>query len=193
LVARATKSNSKTIYRAVIRSGDSQAAQLHVGEKYPIMNLAYIGEVPQGEQVYRPPPSFNFEDLGFVLKLTPKIHDRNEVTIEVEAEFKLLGAGSLNGIPVISNRKFAGRARLRFDEAAVISGLVTQNDIRTLAGPAGLISIPVIGPLLGEINRTQDDIQLLLVIKPRLLSMPPSEFATREIWLGSESRPRIPL
>ena len=193
LLARATKSEARTLYRAQIRSLDGQAAQLHVGEKYPIMTLAYIGDTSGSGDVFTPPPSFNFEDLGLMVKLTPKVHDRYEVTLEIDTEFKLLGAGSLNGIPVISNRKFATRARLRFDEAAVISGLVTRNDIVTLSGPAGLLNIPVLGTVLGQTNWSKDDVQVLLVMRPRLLTLPPTEVTTREIWVGSESRPRIPM
>jgi hypothetical protein len=193
LLARATKSDSRTLYQAQMRAADGQASQLHVGEKYPIMTLGYIGNVPGDAQVFTPPPSFNFEDLGLVLKVTPKVHDRQEVTLEIESEFKLLGGGSLNGIPVISNRKFATRARLRFDEAAVIAGLVGRNHVKTLSGPAGLINIPVLGTVLGQTNWSNDDMQLLLVIRPRLLTLPPTEMVTRELWIGSESRPRIPL
>jgi general secretion pathway protein D len=192
--ARAAKSEGRTMYQAELHSMDGQPAQLHVGQKYPIMTVAYIGDTSGDEPVYTPPPTFNFEDLGFVLKLTPKVHDRQEVTLEIESEFKLLGAESLNGIPVISNRKFATRARLRFDEAAVIAGLVTDNDFRTLSGPAGLLNIPVLGAALGQYSRTRDDVELLLVIRPRLVTLPASEVVqTREIWLGTESRPRIPL
>jgi type II secretory pathway component GspD/PulD (secretin) len=193
LVARADRSEVRTLYRAQIRAVDSQAASLHVGEKYPIMTLAYIGDTSGSGEVFTPPPSFNFEDLGLVLKLTPKVHDQTEATFDIEAEFKLLGAGSLNGIPVISNRKFTTRVRLRFDEAAIISGLVTRNDLLTLSGPAGLINIPVIGGLLGQTDRVRDDVQVLLAIRPRLLTAPPTDALTRPIWTGSETRTRIPM
>lgn len=193
LMLNTTRSHARTLYRAQLRATDSTPASLHVGEKYPIMTLNYIGTVPEGQQSYTPPPSFNFEDLGLVLKLTPKVHDASEVTLEIDAEFKLLGGASLNGIPIIANRKFQTRARLVFGEAAVISGLVSRNDFRTLSGPAGLLSMPVLGAVLGQRNLSKDDIQVLLVIKPRLLSLPPTEATTREIWVGSESRPRIPL
>jgi Flp pilus assembly secretin CpaC len=193
LLAKATKSDARTVYRGMMRASDGQTSTLQVGEKYPIMTLGYIGEVPPGSQAYTPPPSFNFEDLGLTLKITPKVHGSDEVSLDIDSEFKLLGAGSLNGIPIISNRKFATRARLRFDEAAVISGLVGRNDFRTNSGLAGVSSLPVLGPLLSQTNWQKDDVQLLLVIKPRLLTLPPSEMTTREIWIGSESRPRIPL
>ncbi|HYO83153.1 MAG TPA: hypothetical protein VES20_17230, partial [Bryobacteraceae bacterium] len=193
LMARADRSDVRTLYRAEMRAVDLQPAQLHVGQKYPIMNVSYIGDTSGGGDVYSPPPSFNFEDLGFVLKLTPKVHGRTEATFNVEAEFKLLGAGSANGIPVISNRKCASQVRLRFDETALISGLVTRNDLRVLTGPAGLLNVPVLGGLLGQTDRTRDDIQIVLAIRPRLLTPPPDEALTKAIWVGSDTRTRIPM
>ena len=121
------------------------------------------------------------------------MHDGEEVSLEIDSEFKMIGGGSINGIPIISNRKFVTRARLRFDEAAVISGLVGRNDYKTSSGVAGLVNLPILGTALAQNTWQKDDIQVLLVIRPRLLTLPPTEMNTREIWIGSESRPRIPL
>lgn len=197
LLARATKSEARTLFRADLLSVDGQAASLKVGEKYPIMTLGYVGTVPDGQQAFAPPPSFTFEDLGLNIKVTPKVHDQYEVTLEVEAEFKVISGTGTNGIPVISNRKFVSRSRLRFDQAAVISGLVSRNHFKTYSGPAGIPDIPllgsVLGTALGQSNWSDDSVQILLVMRPRLITLPPTEAVVHPIWIGSESRPRIPL
>ena len=125
LLATWSKTVGQSILKAEVRAVDGQAASFHVGDKYPIMTLGYFGKTTPGEQVYTPPPSFTFEDLGLILKITPKVHDSREVSLDVEAEFKLLGSTNFNGIPVISNRKFLNHVRLRFDESA-ISGRASQ-------------------------------------------------------------------
>jgi general secretion pathway protein D len=193
LLANEAASAATTLYDAEVRSADGMPATLKVGTKYPIQTIAYIGEVPSGRQSFTPPPSFNFEDLGFNLKVTPKVHGSREVTLDIETEFKLLGSGSLNGIPVISNRSFKTQARLTFGEAAVISGLVSKNDFRTMSGPAGLMTVPVIGTLLGTTTWVNDDAEILLVMRPTLLYSPASETITKAIWIGSEGRPRLPM
>ena len=194
LFASATKAQTHSMLRAEVRSLDGQPAQFHVGDKYPILTAGYIGgNTTPDQQVYAPPPTFNFEDLGLSLKLTPKVHDAEEVSLDLEAEFKVLGAQSINGIPVISNNKFATRVRLRFDESAVVSGLMSATDARTLSALAGIGNIPILSPLLSRNTRSHDSGEVLLVIRPRLLSQPASEIATREVWTGTESRPRLPL
>ncbi|HUS04745.1 MAG TPA: type II and III secretion system protein [Bryobacteraceae bacterium] len=194
LLAQATRSTGTTLLNAEIRSTDGQAATFHAGDKYPLVTAGYFGAVAQaGQQAFTPPPTFNFEDLGLVLKITSKVHGADEVTLEIESEFKTLGAGSFNGIPVISNRKLANRVRLRFGEAAVVGGLVSSTQAISLSGISGLSGIPVLGPLVSRTTREKDDTEVLVVIRPKLLSLPPSEAATREIYIGTESRLVSPL
>ena len=193
LVATWSRSAGQSIMKAEMRTIDGQAANFHVGDKYPLMTMGYFGTVTPGEQVYRPPPSFNFEDLGLVLKVTPKVHDSKEVTLDVEAEFKLLGSQSFNGIPVIGNRKFANRVRLNFDQSAVIAGLVNDTETRALSGLAGLINIPVLNQIIGKSTKENDQNEILVIIKPRLLSLPATEIVPRQIFIGAESRLLTPL
>jgi type II secretory pathway component GspD/PulD (secretin) len=176
-----------------MRALDGQAATFHAGDKYPIMTLGYFGTVTPGEEVFTPPPTITFEDLGLSLKITPKVHDANEVTLEVEADFKVLGAASFNGIPVIGNRKFTTRVRLQFNQTAVVAGLVNNTEARVISGLAGTIAVPVLGPLLGRSTTDKDQGEVLLTIKPRLLSSPPSENMTRQIFIGAESRLLTPM
>jgi Flp pilus assembly secretin CpaC len=75
----------------------------------------------------------------------------------------------------------------------VIGGLMSSTEARTLGGIAGFSSLPILGPLLSRNTRDKDDTQLLVVIHPKLLSLPPSETATPEIYIGTESRLSSPL
>ncbi len=61
-----TTSTARNLYRAQVRSVDGQPATFHVGEKYPIITQQYAGAVPAGQQanVFAPPPSITFENLG---------------------------------------------------------------------------------------------------------------------------------
>ena len=103
---------------------DGQAATLHVGEHYPIASNQYVGNTTgQVGTVYTPPPTITFEDLGLVLKITPSVHLDNEVTLDVDAEFKTLGATSpVSGIPIIASNKYTAKVRLEDGEWAVIAG-----------------------------------------------------------------------
>ncbi|MGH9672415.1 MAG: type II secretion system protein GspD [Bryobacteraceae bacterium] len=190
LFASFSNVQARNLMKAEVRSRDGQAATFHLGDRYPILTAGYFGSVPDGSDVFTPPPTFNFEDLGFVLKATPRVHGEDELTLEIEAEFKVLTGEASNGIPVIANRRFVTRPRLRFGEWAVMAGLFRGTEAKTLTGLAGLAQLPVLGHVLGQNTRDSDRGELILLIKPRLLSAPPGPSDSYAIWIGSEGRPR---
>jgi general secretion pathway protein D len=188
MLATMTSSTADTLLRSTLRSVDGQPASLHVGDKYPIMSQNYSGAIQGSGQGYTPPPTFNFEDLGLVLKVTPRIHGDGEVSLEVESEFKVLTGKAANGIPVISNRKLNCKVRLKDGEWAVVAGLISSTEARTLSGIAGLAGVPVLGPLLSQHGRDKNTSTTLLVIKPRVINPPASDEPAPAFWVGSESR-----
>jgi type II secretory pathway component GspD/PulD (secretin) len=195
LLANMTSSNSRTLVRTDVHTIDGMPASVHVGDRFPVMTAGYFGPASssQGGQVYLPPPSFSFEDLGVNVKVTPHIHGMDEVTLDLETEFKVLSGGSNNGIPIISSRKLATKVRLREGEWGVVSGLLTSSQARTIHGIAGLMNIPALGQLLRKTNKDETTSEVLVIIKPTLLSLPPDQFVTPTIWTGSEMRPATPL
>jgi general secretion pathway protein D len=195
LIANMTRSNSNNLLRADVHALDGLPATLHVGDRFPVLTSGYFGPASfsQGGQVYMPPPSFSFEDLGVSVKVTPRVHGMDEVTLDLETEFKVLSGQSVNGIPVISSRKVTSKVRLRDGEWGVVAGLLNSSEARTIHGVAGLASLPALGQLFRKTNKDESTTQILLVIKPTLLNLPPDQFVTPTIFTGSETRPVTPL
>jgi hypothetical protein len=193
LVASLTRSDSKMLLHASVRSVDGQPASIHVGQKYPITTGSFGGTLSLSGSSFTPPPSFTFEDLGLSLKATPHVHGTEEVTLTVEAEFKVLGGTALNGIPVISNRSLKSDVTLKMGEWAVVAGLIDDEDARTIAGIAGLAGIPVIGPLTRSTTRNTSADQVLILLRPTLLTQPPDNSLTHVFRMGAEMRPLTPL
>jgi hypothetical protein len=146
-----------------------------------------------GGTSYAPPPAFNFEDLGLALKITPHIHGMNQVGLEVEAEIELLTGTSIQGIPIIAQRKVASQVDLRTGESAIVAGLLSTDEARSILGIPGLANLPGLGPLLRTNTKNTDSREIIIVIKPVVIDLPPNEFARRPFWIGSEARPLTPL
>jgi general secretion pathway protein D len=194
LIANFNKSNSRTLLRTNIRSVDGMPATLKVGSRYPILTGGYFGPASfSGAGSYTPPPSFNFEDLGLILKVTPRMHGTEETSLELDAEFKVLAGEALNGIPVISNRKLTSKVRLKNNEWATVAGMMSATEARSISGLAGLSQIPGFGALLRQNNKSADLDEVIILVRPRLLSPPPDETVTRSVWVGTETRPMLPL
>jgi general secretion pathway protein D len=194
LFATMNKSYSKTLLDSQVRSLDGATANFHVGSQYPILTGELLGGTTTSGGTSLPSvPSFSFEDLGLVMKVTPHVHGTEEVSLDVEAEFKVLSGQSANGIPVIATRKLESKVRLRDGEWALVAGLMSANDAKTITGFPGLSRIPALGEALRENDRNRSHTDVVLMLRPILLDPPPDPSATRRLWLGSETRQAIPL
>jgi general secretion pathway protein D len=184
LFASMTYSNTQSLYESQVRSLDGLPATVHIGDRYPIITqtTSFGGSSTVGGLATA--PQVQFEDLGLSLKITPHLHGNGEISLELESDFKVLTGESNNNIPVIANRKFTGTVRLKKGEWAVAAGLVTQNLSISRLGLVGLSRIPG----LSTNGRDRRIGQTLLVVKPRIISAPPSDQATRDIFTGPEQK-----
>jgi general secretion pathway protein D len=184
--ASMTKGTARNLLETEIRTADGSTATFHVGDKYPIATAGFFG----GGII---PPTFTFEDLGLVMKVTPHVNGMEEISLDVNAEFKVLAGQSINGIPVISSRKLDSKVRLRTGEWAIVAGLMSNSEAKVIAGLPFISELPGIGPLLRKNDIQKQSTEVILLLRPVLLSLPPGEIPARAYSLGPEGRLRIPL
>jgi len=190
-----TVTSTRTLYRAQVRSVDNQPVTFHVGEKYPVITQGYVGTVSTAQQgqTYAPPPSFTYENLGVSLKITPHVHGVEGITLGVETSFELLTGDSVNGIPVFGQRQMNNSVRLLDGEWAVVAGVTSKSRSKSVAGFWGLAQLPWIGNLFKNVAVDNEDENVLIAIRPHLLSLPPDQMVTPRVRVGTETRPYTPL
>jgi len=192
----ASTSNARTLYRAEVRSVNGFPATFHSGEKYPVITQQYAGggtTTGTTGTVYAPPPSFTYENLGAEVKVTPHIHGVDGVTLAIETSFELLAGTAVNGIPIIARRQLTTQVRLRDGEWAVVAGMLSPTDSKSRSGIPGLTQIPLIGNLFTQTTKDKERENLLIAIRPHLLSLPPDQIVTPRVRVGTETRPFNPL
>lgn len=182
---------SRVLYDATVVVGDRQTASLHVGDQYPIQTTVYSGAQQAANSIYNPVGQVTMEDLGLVLKLTPRINGEGEVSLDLEADYKALGAQVYNTIPAIAERQFKGSVTMREDQWAVIAGLQENTQSITKSGFLGLGQIPGLDQILSEHTRERKTENLLLVIKPTLKTLPMSASISPQYLLGPVRGERV--
>lgn len=184
VLATLTGQMATSVTHASLRGISGQPASLHIGDRYPIIQQAWGAGNSQPSSGFATVPSITFEDLGIVLKMTPRVHDAAGLTLEFEAEYKVLSGSTADSIPIISNRKFTVQVRMKFGESAVVAGLVQDSSSEIDSGLPGLNWIP----MLHSHTSSSKNGRFLLVLRPTLLRLPPSEFPTSNVWSGTEVR-----
>jgi general secretion pathway protein D len=184
LLANYTKSVAKATYDAVLVTDDGQPANVHFGEKYPIPQSLYTGYSQTAASIYTPIPQFTEEDLGLELKMTPKVNGDGDVAIDVEAEYKALGAVYFNTVPSVAQRKYTGSVVLRAGEWAVIAGLDQKSITSSRSGLVGLGDIPGLQHLLSSNSHDNATSQTLILIKPLVTRLPMSAAISPQYLIG---------
>ncbi len=164
-----------------MRTAQGNPATLRIGSRFPILNATFapifntgaISQVIQSGNFIAPFPSFTYEDLGISVKATPQVHKR-DVTLELEVEIKALGTQNFNGVPIISNRLYKGAVRVTDGQPGVVAGTLDRQEQNVLTGIPGIAQVPGLNAVLANRSRQQSDSELLIVVTPHIVRLPPS-------------------
>lgn len=137
-------------------------------------------------------PSAEYEDLGLKIKATPRLHDNDEVTLQLEFDIKSLTGASINQIPILSNRQIEQTIRLKENETSILSGLMQSNDLRSTSGWPGASTAPGVGLLTGENTTNIQQSELLILVTPRALQVPPHSAPAVYAGRGEPATPPSP-
>jgi type II secretory pathway component GspD/PulD (secretin) len=185
------ESSVRQLEHVQLRASQQQDATFKLGERYPILNASFapisnssaIAGVVGNSSYTAPFPSVNYEDIGLTLKAKPLVHNNSDVAVELEVQFRSLGTSVTNGIPDILNREYKGGILLKEGEPAVVAGMITQSDERSLNGLPLFSRIPALGVLTSQQSKQEENDELLILITPHVVRSP-ERAESPEIWLS---------
>ncbi|MGD0908972.1 MAG: FG-GAP-like repeat-containing protein [Candidatus Acidiferrales bacterium] len=145
-----------------------------------------LSSATAGQTAY---PSAQYEDLGLKIKATPRLHGNDEVTLQMNFDIKSLAGSSINGIPILSNRSIEQTVRLRENETSILSGLIQSNEATAVSGLPWTSSIPDAGLATSEDTSNKQRTELLILVTPRAVRLPPHEFPAIYAGRGEPATP----
>ena len=187
--AMTSKSWTKAVFEIQLNSTNGLPADLHVGDKYPIAQTLYTGPVTAGAGA--PFPNTTQEDLGVVLKITPRVYGEGDIGLDIEVGYKSLGSITFNTVPSVNEQEFKAQVRLKEGEWAVIAGLDAESKTLTRTGIFGLVQLPYLNEVLAENTRTSDSSKTLIVIKPHLSRLPPDPLQSPVFLFGGDNGAKV--
>jgi general secretion pathway protein D len=193
-------SNVRILASPRLRAAEGKPAELKIGTEVPIPVTSYsVGLSGGTNQGYLPATSFTYRNVGVNLKVTPRVAASGDITLEMAAEFSLLGGDRNVGsednpinVPTFLTRNVTGVLRLRDGETGLIGGLLQGRESATFSGAIGMNSIPVLGKLFGNRETSKEETEVVISITPRIVRAPKvTEEDLVPLRIGTQEVPRV--
>jgi general secretion pathway protein D len=169
-----TDANVRILASPRLRAAEGKKTTLRIGTEVPVPVTTFQTNVSTPNQTFSPATSFQYRNVGVNLELTPKVHASGEITLEMAAEFSVLGPTvNLAGteLPTFLTRNMNGTLRFADGETSLVGGLITQRETNTFVGILGMQSIPILNKL-GSNRKEKEDTEILISITPHLVRAP---------------------
>jgi general secretion pathway protein D len=185
------ESNFSSLSDLTLRTAQNNPATMLIGSRYPILNASFapvfntsaISQVLQNGSFAAPFPSFTYEDIGISVKATPQVLGDNSVNLKLEMSIKALTGQNINNIPVISNREYNATISVLDGQPAVVAGMITDSEQKSLTGIPGVGRVPVLRAVTSNQTKNITSDELLIVVTPRIVSPTRKSSSADEVWV----------
>ena len=180
-------SNTRTLANPQLRTSDGTAATARFGERVPIP-VTTFAPIATGGTPQQPITSFNYENIGVNIDITPRMHHDDDVSLALSISVSNISGTGYANLPTFGNREIKTVIRLRDGETNMLAGLIRDDERTALDGIPGLSDVPVIGRLFAHNTKTTTQTDVILTLTPhiiRLLDL--SEADLRPFRVGRDS------
>lgn len=186
-------SSSRTLANPQLRSQDGVAAQARFGERVPIP-VTTFSPIATGGVNQQPITSFNYENIGVNIDITPRMHHNDDVSLALKIEISSISGTGYGGLPTFGNRAVSSLIRLRDGETSVLAGLIRDDERTVMDGIPGLSDLPVIGRLFAKNRRETQETDIILTLTPHVIRvLDVSESDLRPFLVGRDTGTAIDI
>ena len=180
----ATDSDTKILSQPRLRGVVGEPIEYMVGDQVPIPITTFT-PIAAGGVNQQPITSFEYKDVGIIVKITPWIHAADEVTLELELEIKAISGSGFGDIPIIATRKVKNIIRLKDGETNLIAGMLQDQERQSIKGIIGLKDVPILGGLFSKTSLDVQQTDLIMTITPSIIrSIPLDEEDGKPVWVN---------
>jgi general secretion pathway protein D len=163
-----TDSATRVLANPQLRTSEGVAAQARFGERVPVPVTTFAPIAAGGVQT-QPITSFNYENIGVNIDLTPRTHHDDEVSLAVRIEVSSISGTGFGDLPTFGNRSINTVIRLKDGETNMLAGLIRDEERTVLSGIPGLSDIPVVGRLFAHNRKQTQETDIILTLTPRIV------------------------
>lgn len=156
---------------------DNEEAMITVGEVVALPQGYISGNQTSDLRL----TNFTYEDIGVTLNITPRITQKEFVTLKIEQTIKNRQDSFLYdfNVPIITKREAKTTVTVPNQETVVIGGLITEVDREVVDKVPGLHRMPLLGDLFKKKRVEKQKVNLLIFITPHVI-FNPAEMALKD-------------
>jgi general secretion pathway protein D len=163
-----TDANSRVLANPHIFATDGIAAQARFGDRVPVP-VTTFSPIATGGVAQQPITSFNYENIGVNIDITPRIHVDNSVSLAIKVSVTSISGTGFGGLPTFGNREIATQIRLKDGETNMLAGLIRDDDRKLVEGIPGVSDLPLIGRLFAHNKDTREQTDVILMLTPHIV------------------------
>ena len=163
--------NTRTLANPQLRTVDGVPAHAGFGEQVPVP-VTTFAPIATGGQPQQPITSFNYQNIGVNIDITPRTHHDDDVSLALKIGVTSIsgtGSGVTAGLLTFGNREVSTIIRLRDGETNMLAGLIRDDERRSLDGIPGLSDIPLLGRLFARNQKTATQTDIILTLTPHII------------------------
>jgi general secretion pathway protein D len=125
--------------------------------------------IASGGVAQQPITSFNYENIGVNIDITPRTHHNDDVSLALKVEVSNISGTGFGGLPTFGNRSITTVIRLRDGETNILAGLIRDDERTVLNGVPGLSDLPVVGRLFAQNRKQTQQTDIVLTLTPHVV------------------------
>ena len=151
-----------------LRTSEGMPAQAKFGERVPVP-VTVFAPIATGGVNQQPITSFNYENIGVNIDITPRTHHDDEVSLALKVSVSNISGVGFGNLPTFGNREISTVIRLHDGETNMLAGLIRDDERRSLEGVPGLSDLPLIGRLFAFNHKESQQTDIILTLTPRII------------------------
>jgi general secretion pathway protein D len=160
--------NTRVLANPQLRTSEGMTASARFGERVPVP-VTTFAPIATGGVAQQPITSFNYENIGVNIDLTPRTHHDDEVSLALKILVSSISGSGFGGLPTFGNREISTVIRLRDGETNLLAGLIRDDERNVAAGIPGLSDLPVVGRIFAHNRRETQETDIVLTLTPRIV------------------------
>ena len=144
---------------------DNHEAKIRVGDEVPTLTQSQTNDAGNILQTVQ------YRETGIILTVKPRVNPGGLVTMEVTQEVSAVADTEIQtNQPTIQTREINSTVAVQSGQTVVLGGLIRDKRTNAEGGAPFLYKIPVLGALFGETENSNERVELVIVLTPRVIT-----------------------